>query len=183
MNIVEGQVEREVGRFKVFVSRRGGVAPPIDARADDTLRDVLGRAGVTEDADLVTFFPKDQHEEEADDADDLEHDQSNLDRTLSQLGIGRGARIVCSCCRWVEVSIQYQAEAADHRFRPSARVRRVLRWARNHWNLNAEDFETIKLRLCGTTDDLLESTRLAELLTGSECALCMELVPSPKVNG
>lgn len=183
MNVLEGVNRLSAEQFQVFVYRTGDAPPPVTVSPRDTLREVLARAGVEDTEDLVAFVPKDEHGGEHEDADDLEHDRSMLDRSLESMGIGRGARIVCACCRWVEVEIRYQSETARHRFRPSARVGRVLRWARHHWHLHGEDFETIKLRLCGETEDLPEGQRLVQLLPKHGCSLCMDLVPMPKVNG
>ena len=182
MDIVEGLKTAE--EFQVFISKPGrGDGPPIRVRATDTLRNVLARAGVAGEEGMLAFFPKDAHGNEDDERDDDEHEGEKLSLTLSALGVGRGARIVCSCCKRVEVTIQFQQDSAKHRFQPSARIRRVLRWARRHWNLQGEDGETMKLRLCGSEEDLKESSRLAELLTGRSWSLCVELVPGPRVNG
>ncbi len=182
MDIVEGA--KTVEDFQVFVSKSGvGDGPPVRARATDTLGEVLARAGVAGGEGMLAFFPTDAHGDEDDEREDDEHGGEKLSMTLAALGIGRGARIVCSCCRRVAVTIQYQQDSVEHRFQPSARVRRVLRWARRHWKLEGEDAETLKLRLCGSEDDLKLNTRLAELLTLGSCSLCVELVPGPKVNG
>lgn len=182
MDIVEGA--KSVEEFQVFVSKSGvGDGPPVRVRATDTLAEVLARAGVVGEDGMLAFFPKDVHGDEDDEQEDDEHGNEKLSMTLAALGIGRGARIVCSFCRRVEVTIQYQHESVSHRFQPSSRVRRILRWARRHWNLEGEDAETLKLRLCGSEDDLKPNTRLAELLARGSCSLCVELVPGPRVNG
>lgn len=184
MDIVEGRKERTADEFPVFVSLQGeGDSPPIHVKPTDTLREVLAKAGLKDVGEMLAFVPKDAHGDEDDEADDAEHGGEKLALTLVALGIGRGARIVCARCQWVAVTIQYQHETVEHKFRPSARVRRVLRWARKKWNLHGEDAESLKLRICGSEVDLKESTRLAELLTGHTCSLCMVLVPGPKVNG
>ncbi|MBL8999801.1 MAG: hypothetical protein JNK25_01540 [Phycisphaerae bacterium] len=184
MDVVEGQKTKAgVEEFSVFVFLTGQPAVSVKACADHSLRDVLTRAGVGDQAELAAFLPRDEHGKDEDEGDDEEHAGEHLGKSLGALGIGRGGRIVCSTCRWVAVSVQYQNETLEHRFRPSARVGRVLRWVINKLQLKAEEYDVIKLKLCSGTDALRNDIRLAELLRGHTCSLCFELILTPRVNG
>lgn len=184
MDILEGQKSKPgVEEFSVFVFLTGQPAVSVKACADHTLKAVLARAGVAEQGELAAFLPRDEHGKDDDEGDDEEHAGEHLHKTLGTLGIGRGGRIVCSTCRWVAVSVHYQNETLEHRFRPSARVGRVLRWVTNKLRLNAEEYDVIKLKLSGGTDALRNDVRLAELLHGHTCSLGLELILTPRVNG
>lgn len=184
MDILQGQ--RAAGRgdeFEVFVFPSGGKAVEVKARADDTLRDILTKAGLKPDDDVAAFLPDDGHgKPDDDDKDDSEHAGDGLKKTLRELGVGRGGRIVYSSCRWVDVTVNYQSDSPHRRFRPSARVGRVLRWTTKELKLKDEDYDVVKLTL-GDGGEVRNDVRLAELLTHRTCALTFELVLKPRIQG
>jgi len=185
MDIHEGQRAHGHGdEFEVFVFPSGGKPIEVKARASDTLREVLARAGVKPDDEVAAFIAHDEHGQDDDaERDEDEHAGKGLDKRLHELGLGRGCRIVHSACRWVEVTVNYQDQSPHRRFRPSARVGRVLRWVvTKELKLKEEDFDVIKLKLCDG-HDVRNDTRLAELLKHQTCALCFELVLKPRIQG
>ncbi len=106
MSIVEKQRDSD-DEFEVFVYPSGGTAVEVKAQAGDSLRDVLSRAGVKPGDDVAAFIAQDIHGHDDHDSDDPEHEGKGLEKTLRELGVCRGGRIVHSHCRWVEVTVNY----------------------------------------------------------------------------
>jgi len=184
MDIVEGQAGKQGDdEFEVFIFTSGSKGIEVKARPTDTLLEVLKRAGVSVESDIAAFIAQDAHGSDDAEMDEAAHEGQGLHKTLGELCVRRGGRIVHSHCRWVEVTVNYQADSFKRRFRPSARVGRVLRWVvTKELHLKEEDFDVIKLKLCDGPD-VRNDIRLAELLKHQSCSICFDLILTPRVQG
>lgn len=180
MDVVEASGTRKSGSFPVFVYADGGTAKVVEGHEQETLEELLGRAGVPVSDTTRAYVPAEADDEFVGEDEDDGLDRAALAKTLGALGVGRGGRVVCSCCHRVAVEIRYQNQTLRHKFSPRARVRRVIRWAAHRLHLENDG---LKLKVCGTTDYLSESKHLGELVQAPSCALCVELVMEPRVNG
>jgi hypothetical protein len=134
------------------------------------LLEAIKNAGVPIDPDTVIFI-----------------DEAELPHAMTPAtpvtGIKRGSHVHVTTCKKIEVTINYLAETATHKFVPGARVRRVKAWAIDKFKLSAHDAAEHVLQMCGTTRRPSSDTPLNELTDGKTCAVCFDLVPEKRVEG
>lgn len=172
-------VERD--EIDVLLHAPGKGARNVKAQRTTTVGELMGREGLATD-ELLAF-------DDVSDDDDGTDDDVNLapiaaDVALGKLAAGRTATIHCHRCRQVAISVNYQSQTLERRFPPSARVRRVLRWAKRKLRLTDADADNLALFLCGATDDpVREGVHVGDLTSGRDCDVCFVLSKDRNIEG
>jgi hypothetical protein len=98
-------------------------------------------------------------------------------------GLKHGGRVHVTRCRRIKTTVHFLDKTAEHQFAPGARVRAVKEWAAHTFNLSPKDAAEHVLQLCNSTERPPSDTPLHQLVRGSACELCFDLVPEKRVEG
>ncbi|MGX7896043.1 hypothetical protein [Tsuneonella sp. HG222] len=127
-------------------------------------------AGIEIDEEFILF-----HDEDDDPIEWHGHERPH--------NIKHGAKLHLSRCRKVDVTIHFLEQTKKHSFAPGIRVRRVKKWALDHFKLAERDAAEHVLQICGTTDRPPTDTPLHKLVKHGHCELSFDLVPDIRVEG
>jgi hypothetical protein len=148
------------------------------ANPSATIGDFLRDAGVG--ADLLVFGV----DVDVDDGDeDLNAEPIMFEIALRDLANGRLVAIHCHHCRQIQVTVHYGKESILRKFPPSARARKVLRWAKRKLRLTDADADNLALFLCRGGEQVRETTHLGELVEEVSCDICFNLSKDRNIEG
>lgn len=173
--------------ISVLVHVGGRNVVSVDARANDSLSDVLARAGIGSDEEVVVFIGEceDARAEapEVEDGEDGHQPVTERTHPLKHYGVHHGHHIHCHRCHRIRIDVSYNGADKHHRFSPAATIDTVRYWALNKFKISAVDGETLVLTISGVEKPPLPDTHLGDLVTHHHCALALELVPDHRING
>lgn len=146
----------------------------INVPEDATVRDVLDAAksaGLNVDADTILLVE--------DGKDELPHDGCLCDH-----GIKHKHHLHCHQCRAVEVAVTFNGQTKSHKFTPSRKVKGVMKWAVEAFELHGVDAENKELRIDGTAGTILQSQQhIGSFVHAPDCHLDLYLTAIVEVQG
>jgi hypothetical protein len=110
------------------------------------------------------------------DSDD-EHAIDNLSE------IPHGLRVHLHRLKGIDLTVRYAGHDVRRTFRPSATILRVKRWATHELGISPSDAAELMLQISGTDQRPDPDTHIGALVKFPNKALCLDLVPSARVNG
>jgi len=129
---------------------------------------------------LLAILPKDADVQSlqlyVEDSDD-EHAIENLKE------IPHGLRVHLHRLKGIDVTVRYAGRDVRRTFRPGSTIRRVKRWAVRELGISASDAAELMLQISGTDQRPDPDTHIGALVKYPNKALCLDLVPSTRVNG
>ena len=141
---------------------------------DATVRDVLEaakNAGLAVDADTIILV-EDAEDELAGDA------------RLCDQGVKNKHHLHYHRCRKVEVAVTFNGQVKSRKFAPSRKVKRVLKWAVEAFELNGVDAENKELRVGGASGTILQSQQhIGSFVHAPKCHLDLYLTAIVEVQG
>jgi hypothetical protein len=141
---------------------------------DATVRDVLEaakKAGMAVDADTIVFV------------EDAE-DELTGDTHLSDHGIKNKHHLHCHRCRKVEVAVTFNGQVKSRKLAPSRKVKHVLKWAVEAFELHGVDAENKELRIGGVGGTILQSQQhIGSFVHAPKCHLDLYLTAIVEVQG
>ena len=162
---------------KVYIHSQEWVEPKlVDARADSTVKELVelviaqGCLGGPADGEVLVFI------EEQDEP--LGHGQ-----TLAECEIRHKHHVHVHRCKAVKVGVFYNSERHEV-FAPSAKVRRVLKWAIHAFKLTpAEAADKVLVLKSNPSDELDPDAHIGSYAKPHHCAVELCLVAPVEVNG
>ncbi len=95
-----------------------------------------------------------------------------------------GVKLHVHRCQHIEVTVTFNGETVEHRFRPGATVARVKRWAaEDKFGMNDEEAGEHLLQVAGTHDRPPPGAHIGTLVASPHCRLAFDLVADQRVNG
>ncbi len=176
-------------QFEIFVHGEGKRPSVVAASSDETLRDVLVRAGIISagetDAILVFVGECDEALREADDVEDGvdQHAPVDAHRTLHALGVRAHHHVHHHRCRHVAVDVNFGGQTKHRRFSPATTIAVVAAWARKKFKLDPASASEFRLQICQQTDKPRDDVHLGELVEAPKCAICFDLVKEVTPQG
>jgi hypothetical protein len=174
-------------QIEVFVHGQGKKPVVVGASSDETLRDVLVRAGIPagETGGLVFVGECDEALREADDVEDGadEHAPVDANQTLDALGVRAHRHVQHHRCRHVAVDVNFGGKTKHRRFSPATTIAVVAAWARKKFKLDPASASEFRLQICHTTDKPRDDVHLGELVEAPRCAICFDLVKEVTPQG
>jgi hypothetical protein len=115
------------------------------------------------------------------DADD-EIDQSV---TLAAAGVTELGHVHIGHCKKIEVSVRFGGETKTRSFSPSARIRRVAKWAMgpSGFDLSEAEAEKHVLELPGSDHRVPDRTHVGSIADATTCSLVLDLQPKVRHEG
>ncbi len=165
-----------------FVSPEGEQAKLVAARPEQTLSEALSASGIGGES-LLAYHGDDPDDIDLDEPDEAAFGTVDLDATIASLDVRRHGHITCHRCRLMNVAVNYNGREVARNFRPAATVARVTEWAERRLGISDGDADGLVLEVCESDDRPRGEQRLGELVHGSRCAICFDLVPRERVNG
>ncbi|MHB8270248.1 hypothetical protein [Bradyrhizobium sp.] len=159
-----------------------GIKPMVAvAPSDDTLRAVLIRLEIIrgEAHGFQVFIGEcDEALKEPSEADDCadEHAPVDIDLTLAVLEIHRHRHVHVHRCRHVAVEVNFGKDTKRHRFSPNTTVGVATEWARRKFHLDPAVAGEFVLQVCGSLTQPRSTEHLGDLVQGTECSICFDLV-------
>jgi hypothetical protein len=139
-----------------------------------TVREVLEaarKAGMAVDADTIILV------------EDAE-DELAADSRLCDHGIKDKHHLHCHNCRKVEVTVTFNGQSKSRKFAPSRKVKRVLKWAVEAFELHGVDAENKELRIGGEGGTILQSQQhIGSFVHAPKCHLDLYLTAIVEVQG
>lgn len=165
-------------KVDVLLYVSGTPARRLSADPSTTVGDLRQQAGV--DPNLSAYGTED----DADDGDgDIDREPLSPGTALREIGKERTAAIHCHHCRQIQVTVNYRKESIRRKFPPSARARKVLRWAKRKLQLTDADADNLSLFLCGSGTQIRETTHLGEITAPDSCELCFDVSKDRNIEG
>ncbi len=141
---------------------------------DATVRDVLDaakKAGLNVDADTILLVEDAQ-------------DELPPEARLGDHGIKHKHHLHCHRCRVVEVAVTFNGPTKSRKFTPSRKVKGVLKWAVEAFELHGVDAENKELRIGGATGTILQSQQhIGSFVDAPRCHLDLYLTGIIEVQG
>lgn len=97
--------------------------------------------------------------------------------------IPHGLRVHLHRLKGIDVVVRYAGRDVRRTFRPSATIRRVKRWATQEFGIAPSDATELMLQISGTDQRPDPDTHIGSLVKFPNKSLCLDLVPSTRVNG
>jgi hypothetical protein len=97
--------------------------------------------------------------------------------------IPHGLRVHLHRLKGIDVTVRYAGHDVRRTFQPSATILRVKRWAAHEFGIPASDAAELMLQISGTERRPDPDTHIGALVKVPRKALCLDLVPSTRVNG
>jgi hypothetical protein len=94
-----------------------------------------------------------------------------------------GLRVHLHRLRGIDVAVRYAGRQVQRTFRPSATIRRVKHWAVREFKISHSDAAELMLQIAGTDQRPDADTHIGALVIYPQKSLCLDLVPSARVNG
>jgi len=173
--------------IEIFV-HAGGQSHVVHANPEETVRQLLLRLQVGDDAIAAHFLFVGECDEALAEADDVEdgvdtHPPIEIDMCIETLDLGRHRHIHHHPCRAIAVEVNFTGKSKKHRFSPAATVETVAQWARKKFHLDPAVASEYVLQFCGTAVQPRSDQHLSQLPEAAHCALCFDLVPEVTPQG
>jgi hypothetical protein len=97
--------------------------------------------------------------------------------------IPHGLRVHLHRLKGIDVTVRYAGRDVRRTFRPSATILRVKHWAVHELGIAPSDAAELMLQISGTEQRPDADTHIGALVKFPNKALCLDLVPSTRVNG
>jgi hypothetical protein len=97
--------------------------------------------------------------------------------------IPHGLRVHLHRLKGIDVAVRYAGRDVRRTFRPSATIQRVKRWATQELGISPSDAAELMLQISGTNERPDPDTHIGALVKFPKHSLCLDLVPSTRVNG
>lgn len=97
--------------------------------------------------------------------------------------IPHGLRVHLHRLKGIDVVVRYAGRDVRRTFRPSATILRVKRWATHDLGIAPSDAAELMLQISGTEQRPDSDTHIGALVKFPDKSLCLDLVPSTRVNG
>jgi len=97
--------------------------------------------------------------------------------------IPEGLRVHAHRLKGIDVNVRYAGRDVRRTFRPSATLQRVKGWAVRELGIAASDAAELMLQVSGTAQRPDPDTHIGALVKFPNRTLCLDLVPSTRVNG
>lgn len=111
-------------------------------------------------------------------------EDSDDERAIEKLTeIPQGLRVHLHRLKGVDVAVRYAGRDVRRTFRPSATLMRVKRWATHEFGIAPSDAAELMLQISGTDQRPDPDTHIGTLVKFPNKTLCLDLVPSTRVNG
>jgi hypothetical protein len=94
-----------------------------------------------------------------------------------------GLRVQLHRLKGIDVTVRYAGRDVRRTFRPSATLMRVKRWATREFGITPSDAAELMLQVSGTDQRPDPDTHIGSLVKSPQKSLCLDLVPSTRVNG
>jgi len=174
--------------LELFIHGQGLKPLVVAASPEDTLGDVLIRAGVIKDihSDLLVFVGESQEAlNEPDDVEDGadQHAPVDVKLTLEALDLKRHRHVHCHRCRHVKVEVNFGDKTKRRNFSPATTIAVVTQWARKKFRLDPAAAAEYVLRLCKSNDQPRPDKHLGELVEAPKCSICFDLVKEVTPQG
>lgn len=105
-------------------------------------------------------------------------------RSMEHCGVKHRHHVHCHKCRRIHVAVLYNGVEKAHPFPPSARVKRVLKWAVNEFQLKGADAENKVLRLAEPPEtELPNEAHVGSFAHPPKCGVRVCLVPPIRFQG
>ena len=141
---------------------------------DATVRDVLEeakKAGLDVDNDTILLV------------EDAE-DEMPGDARICDHGVKNKHHLHCHRCRKIEVAVTFNGKVKSRKFAPSRKVKRVLNWAVEAFELHGVDAENKELRVGGVNGTILQSQQhIGSVAQAPKCHLDLYLTAIVEVQG
>lgn len=153
----------------------------VKAAPGDTLSEVLTRLGIMKSGqdDILVFvgecdeaLSESEHVEDGADA----HAPVDVRLTLEVLELHRHRHVHCHTCRHVAVEVNFGGTSRRRKFSPNTTVGVVTQWARRKFRLDAAAAADYVLQLCHGGEQPRPDKHLGELVAGTTCSVCFDLV-------
>jgi hypothetical protein len=157
-------------------SSKGGEPTMVKIEAGASVEDLLKKiheAGVCDG-------PSEEWDMFAEDADEP------LDKghSMEDCGIKHRHHVHCHKCHRIQVAVLYNGVEKNHSFPPSTKVKRVLKWAVNEFQLKGADAENKVLRLAEPPEtELPNEAHIGSFAHAPKCGLKVCLVPPIRFQG
>jgi len=164
-----------------FVHALGGKPVVAMGAPGEILREVLIRLEVIRDEPdgLFVFIGEcDEALAEPDALDDGadEHLPVDIDLTLAVLEVHRHRHVHVHRCRHVAIEVNFGGRIKRHRFSPNTTVGVATEWARRKFHLDPAVAGEYVFRICGSLTEPRSTEHLGDLVDGTTCSLCIDLV-------
>jgi UPF0288 family protein (methanogenesis marker protein 3) len=141
---------------------------------DATVRDVLDeakKAGLDVDSDTILLV------------EDVDDEMPGAAR-LCDHGVKNKHHLHCHRCRKIEVAVTFNGKVKSRKFAPSQKVKRVLKWAVDAFELHGVDAENKELRVGGVSGTILQSQQhIGSFAHAPHCHLDLYLTAIVEVQG
>lgn len=97
--------------------------------------------------------------------------------------IPHGLRVHLHRLNGIDVVVRYAGRDVRRTFRPSATIHRIKRWATRELGISLSDAAELMLQISGTNERPDADTHIGALVKFPQHSLCLDLVPSTRVNG
>ena len=169
--------------LEVFIHPENGTPYPLRVSENQTIGDILKAADIDLDDDIQVCLGDAEDLPQLDDSDEDELEPIDLGLKPGEVGLQKHGHLTCHRCRAIKVEVSYNCEDVTRRFRPSATIERVTRWAVRRLGLDAAAAQDLELQFCDSETRPRPEERLGELVSGRSCKLCFSLVAPVLVNG
>lgn len=88
-----------------------------------------------------------------------------------------------SCCKRINLTVRYAGKTFEHRFAPSATLKKVKRRAEKKLNIDPADAVELSLQIADTSERPDEATHVGSVASPLTCSVIFDLVPSDRING
>ena len=175
-------------KLELFIHVAGEKPKVLVAASGETLRDVLTRNGIIRNGQKEVFVFVGESEEALKEADEVENgadEQAPVDLglTLELLDLKRHRHVHCHECRHIAVEVNFGPKTKHRKFSPATTIEVVTRWARRKFHLDPAAAAEYVLELCGTDEQPRSDRHLGELVHGTKCAVCFDLVKEVTPQG
>ena len=176
-------------QIEIFVHGQGKKPSVVAASSDETLREVLVRAGIIaagETGAILVFVGEcDEAMREADDVEDGadQHAPVDANQTVDALGVRAHHHVHHHRCRHVVVDVNFGGQTKHRRFSPATTIAVVTAWARKKFRLDPASASEFRLQVCGTKNQPRDDEHLGELVEVPKCAICFDLVKEVTPQG
>jgi hypothetical protein len=162
-------------QIEIYLHGAGTAEEKIIKVPDDaTVHDVIQAAkqsGFAVDSDVIVMI---------EDAEEPLH----ADARLSDCGVKHKHHLHCHRCHKVELAVSFNGQVKTKQFLPGKRVKGVLKWAVDAFELHGVDAENKELRLGSASGTILQSQQhIGSFVYASDCHVELYLAAIVEVQG
>ncbi|QKL60738.1 hypothetical protein HI808_03205 [Ralstonia solanacearum] len=159
-----------------FFLHGNGRPTTVAARLDETLKEVLQRAGALPDHGQFVFVGESEEALHQPEAEADACDPANLELTLEQLGLHTHKHVHTRAVHRVEVTVHFNGQQHKRRFGPSTTIATVTTWAKRRFHIDPSAGAELVLAQRPTGEHPRPDVHLGELLSPGSHTLEFDLV-------